>query len=211
MNITKYEHACFVVEDQGQKLVVDPGKFSESFNDFTGITAVVITHVHADHFDSEKVHAIAAANPDAQIFSTRQVAEAAADLHITVVEPGTSVTVGAFTLEFFGGLHAEVYRSIPRDQNVGVLINSGLYYPGDSFVEPGKPVQVLALPSSGPWLKVAESLDFLAAIKPKFAFPTHDTYLSERGAVLVNTRLQAMAESFGGTYRVLQPGETLAL
>lgn len=211
MNITKYEHACFVAEEQGQKLVVDPGKFSASFNDFAGITAIVITHVHADHFDGEKVHAIVAANPDVQIFSTAQVAEAAPDLHITVAEPGSSVTVGAFTLDFFGGQHAEVYRSIPRDQNIGVMINNTLYYPGDSFVAPGKPVQVLALPSSGPWLKMAESLDFLAAVQPKLAFPTHDTFLSERGAGIVNSRLQAMAESFGSAYRVLQPGKTLAV
>lgn len=30
MKITKYEHACLAIAHAGQKLVIDPGSFSES-------------------------------------------------------------------------------------------------------------------------------------------------------------------------------------
>ena len=63
MKLTKYEHACVVLEDQGQKLVIDPGMFSPDFNDLRDITALVITHQHGDHFDLRNIENIVAANP----------------------------------------------------------------------------------------------------------------------------------------------------
>jgi L-ascorbate metabolism protein UlaG (beta-lactamase superfamily) len=31
MTITKYEHACLSIEEEGKKLVIDPGQFSPSY------------------------------------------------------------------------------------------------------------------------------------------------------------------------------------
>ncbi|HEU5121957.1 MAG TPA: hypothetical protein VFT59_03855, partial [Candidatus Saccharimonadales bacterium] len=46
---------------------------------------------------------------------------------------------------------------------------------------PGVPVDTLALPAGGPWMKEGEAMDFLATVKPRLAFPTHDALLSETG------------------------------
>jgi L-ascorbate metabolism protein UlaG (beta-lactamase superfamily) len=33
MKLTKYTHACIVLEEQGEKLVIDPGGFTPEFGD----------------------------------------------------------------------------------------------------------------------------------------------------------------------------------
>ncbi|MGO7984029.1 hypothetical protein ACC691_40010, partial [Rhizobium johnstonii] len=84
------------------------------------------------------------------------VAAAAKDFAIETVSAGDEVTVGAFTLRFFGGRHAVIHSSIPIVDNVGVLVNDTLYYAGDSFTIPdGVDVQVLAAPAGAPWMKLA--------------------------------------------------------
>ena len=64
MKITKLEHACLDIIVGNSRLIVDPGGWTSPLENYQGITALVITHVHADHFDPEKVQAIIAANPE---------------------------------------------------------------------------------------------------------------------------------------------------
>jgi len=87
MKITKYEHACMVAEEAGKKLVIDPGEFTPDFGDATDVAAVVITHVHGDHFSKEHLQTIIDKNPDVQLFTTAEVAEALPDAKITVTTP----------------------------------------------------------------------------------------------------------------------------
>jgi len=61
--------------------------------------------------------------------------------------------------------------------NFGVRANK-LFYPGDSFTDLGKSVDVLALPIAGPWLKISESIDYALKLKPKIVFPVHDAIRS---------------------------------
>jgi hypothetical protein len=60
---------------------------------------------------------------------------------------------------------------------------SNLYFPGDNFEQPHKAVDVLALPVAGPWMKIAECIDFAKAIKARVAFGVHDGMIerSSRG------------------------------
>ena len=207
MKLTKYQHACIVLEEQGQKLVIDPGSWTQLDN-LAGIAAVVITHIHIDHYNSENIAAIVAANPGVQIFSTQQVADALSDQAVAVAQPGQTVQAGPFTLAFYGGQHATVRPSIPIDQNVGVLVNNVVYYPGDSFVAPEVPVQMLALPVSAPWLKLSEVADFLTAVKPHACFPTHNALLSEIGQNIADMQLGNICQEIGTTYLPLKPGES---
>src|SRR5882672_4639403 len=75
MKIIKYEHACLVVEEQEQRLVIDPGVDSVSYNDFANISAVILTHVHTDHFNPEKLTAIFQQNPNVKLFTVQAVAD----------------------------------------------------------------------------------------------------------------------------------------
>jgi hypothetical protein len=125
------------------------------------------------------------------------------------VHHGDFYEVGAFTLEFFGDMHAEIHRSIPLIQNCGVMINDSLYYPGDSFTRPDRPVEVLACPTSAPWLKIGDVMDFVDDVKPRRSFATHNALLSDFGHKLNNSRVQLVTERHGGSFTYLHDGETL--
>jgi L-ascorbate metabolism protein UlaG (beta-lactamase superfamily) len=212
MRLTKFEHAGLLLEQDGQKLFVDPGSFTSPLTDTANAAAVVITHEHPDHWTPEQLNRVLDLSPDAVIFAPEGVAKAATDFAITVVKPGDTVEAGPFTLRFFGGRHAVIHESIPVVDNVGVLVNDALYYAGDSFSIPeGVEVDVLAAPAGAPWMKVAETMDYVLAVKPKRAFPTHEMVLSRAGKDMSNARLAWATEQNGGTFYPLEPGDTLDL
>lgn len=208
MKVTKYEHACLVLEQNGEKIIVDPGSYTRPLGDETNVRAIVITHMHHDHCFEEQIDRILKANPETQIFGTDEVVKRIAPRAATAVHHGDFYNVGTFTLEFFGDVHAEIHRSIPLIQNCGVLINDFLYYPGDSFTRPDRKVELLACPSSAPWAKISEIMDFVAEIKPKRGFPTHNIHLSQEGHHMYNGRIRAGIEAHGGEFYFIQPGES---
>lgn len=212
MRLTKFEHAALLLEESGKKLFVDPGSLTSPLTDTNSTVGVVITHEHADHWTPEQLNRILDLNPDVPIFAPQGVAAAAPDFAITVVHPGDTVEAGPFTLRFFGGRHAVIHESIPVVDNVGVLINDVLYYPGDSFTIPeGVDVDVLATPAGAPWLKIAETIDFVLAVKPKRSFPTHEMVLSRGGKDMSNARIKWATEQNGGEFFPLEPNDTLDL
>ncbi len=210
MKITKFTHACLKIENEGYTLWVDPGNFSDDFV-ASKAEAVVITHLHDDHCHRPNIEKLLSLNPDTKIFSTLEVAEKLDGLEVTVVQHGDFHQAEGFQLEFFGDLHQEIHRSIPLVQNTGVMINHKLYYPGDSYTAPEYQPEVLAVPSSAPWLKIADVIDFLNVVKPQRAFPTHNALLSEIGHSLQNSRIQQVVESNGGEFTYLLPGNSLEL
>jgi len=209
MKITKLEHACLDITDGDGHLIIDPGAYTTSLTNFNNITALVITHVHQDHFDEQKVGQILAANPAVQVFSTSEVAEKLANKAVTVPEVGKIYTAGGFTLEFFGGQHAMITATYPKNQNFGVLVNDTLYYPGDSFTPCPKPHTILAAPSMAPWLKLSEAADFITADSAQKVFPTHNGFLNEAGNDLHNRMLGDAAKAANKTYLPLKPNELI--
>lgn len=210
MRLTKLEHAALVVEDSGDRLYVDPGKFTTPITESAGTVAVVITHEHDDHWTPEQLRRIVERNPDVRIFGPAGVAAAASDFPIETVSAGDEVEVGRFRLRFFGGRHAQIHSSIPIIDNLGVLVNDALYYAGDSFTVPeGVAVDVLAAPAGAPWMKISEAMDYVQAIAPRRAFPAHEMLLSQAGKALSNTRLGWATEQGGGEFLPLEPGDTI--
>ncbi|MDB5165307.1 MAG: hypothetical protein JWM00_197 [Candidatus Saccharibacteria bacterium] len=204
MKLTKFEHACFIVEKDGKVVVVDPGIFTSDFTVPENVVGVVVTHEHTDHFDPAALGAIIAHNPDAIIYAHENVVKQLGDtLPHQAVSSGEAIAVGPFQLEFFGGEHAVIHPSMPVVANLGVMIDDLVYYPGDSFTLPKKPVDVLALPVSAPWLKISEVMDYLTTVRPRLAFPTHDAVLSEIGKTLPDRMVPLFAESYGGSYQRL--------
>jgi L-ascorbate metabolism protein UlaG (beta-lactamase superfamily) len=202
MKITKYEHACFTVEQDSKVLVVDPGGWTKNLGTPTNVVAIVATHEHADHFEKTALNDIVSLNPEAVILAHESITGQLEDgLASRAVSAGEEVEIGSFHLEFFGGQHAVIHPDIPVVANLGVMINDTLFYPGDSFTLPGRPVEILALPISAPWLKVSETIDFLAAVHPRLAFPTHDTLLSTEGKALLDRLLPAFADKCSATYQ----------
>lgn len=196
MNVTKYEHACFTIEKDSQVLVVDPGSYTTDFIAPSDVIAIVITHEHPDHFDVELISAIIDKNPEAVIIGDASITNQIEAFETMPVTPSDTLEMGPFHLEFFGGQHAGIHDSMPVPPNLGVMIDELLYYPGDSFYIPeDHSIDTLALPVAAPWLKISEVMDFLTAIHPRVAFPTHDAILSETGKELTDTMLGSVASA----------------
>jgi len=208
MKITKFAHACFIVEDSGRSVVVDPGNWTDDLTVPENVDAIVITHEHADHLDKTHLQAIADKNPDVVMVGHSDVVSQLDGFKTQAAVPNEGVKIGNFELEFFGGQHAAITATMPRVANLGVMINNRLYYPGDSFTLPGVPVEILALPVSAPWMKFSEAAEFLDAVEPRLVFPTHDAILSSVGKGLVDRMAAAVAERIGAKYqRLAEPLE----
>lgn len=204
MKLTKFEHACVVLQKDGATLVIDPGNFSHDFIVPKHVDGIIITHEHPDHLDPKLVEKILKAHPKATIIGHESITTRFADNSTLAVTPGESYPLGPFQLQFFGGTHATITESTPVPPNLGVLVDNSFYYPGDSFSVPeGIKVDTLALPVSAPWLKFDMCVDFLAAVNPRLAFPTHDQILSPDGHALVDRMVGAFANSKGIAYKRL--------
>ncbi|WIE56750.1 MBL fold metallo-hydrolase [Curtobacterium sp. MCLR17_031] len=211
MEVTKLEHACQIITEGNTRLVLDPGNFTRPV-DVTGVVAVAVTHEHPDHVTPEQLHRILAANPDAVVFGPEGVRAALADsgIAVEVVTDGDHRTVGPFELSFHGTRHQLIHSSVPIVDNTGVLVNGRLFHPGDSYTDPGVPVEVLAAPVGAPWLKVGEMMDAVAAIAPSRAYPIHEATLSDVGYDMHTGRLREAVEP-AGSLVVLRPGESLTI
>ena len=65
-------------DDSGDDTTVlfDPGNFSHGFEGITGLSAILITHQHPDHADTERLPALLDANPQAALYADPQTAAA---------------------------------------------------------------------------------------------------------------------------------------
>ncbi|WP_019145725.1 MBL fold metallo-hydrolase [Aeromicrobium massiliense] len=182
MRLTRHGHACLLVETGEARVLVDPGVFSpDAAFALTGLDAVVVTHQHPDHVDHDRLPGLLALNPDAVLLAEPQTQQALGDAWSPTAD-GRSVTVKDVTLTGVGEQHAVIAPQLPRVGNVGVLVSSPgeptLLHPGDSYAVAPDGVDVLALPLSAPWTKVAETIDFLQRVSPRVFLPVHDATIA---------------------------------
>lgn len=211
MKITKFEHAFLQIELSAQQLLIDPGVYSPTLPKLENVVGVVLTHLHDDHSYLPHIAAIKQRFPNARIFGPAEVATKLGEIDCEVVMHGSHIEVGEFGLDFFGDLHQEIHGSIPLVQNVGVLVNSKLYYPGDSYTQCEYPFELLACPSAAPWMKISDLIDYLEAVKPKRAFATHNAILSEHGHALQNNRIKEIVTKHGGEFSYLLVSESITI
>lgn len=205
MKLTKFAHACFSIEEKGSALIVDPGNYTEDFIVPKHVAAVVITHEHPDHMDRTLIQKIIDKNPEVIIVGHESITTQFGDRQTIAAHPGETQTIGAFTLQFFGGSHATITEGLAVPPNIGVVINDTVCYPGDSFALPANSnhISLLALPVSAPWLKLDESLQYLKQVHPAMVFPTHDAILSAAGKTLVDRMVGGIAQSLSIEYKRL--------
>lgn len=179
MKLTKYGHSCLLVETATDRILVDPGTFSTGWESLTGLTALLITHQHADHLDLTRLPAMLALNSDVQVFAeSTTVAElAGAGINAAAVDAGDTLDLRT-PVEVFGDTHAVIHRDIPTIANRGYLIDGRLYLPGDSLQVPSQAVEILALPVAAPWMALKEAVEFVRAVDPTMVIPIHEKVLA---------------------------------
>src|ERR1700744_2939546 len=184
MKLTKHEHACVVLEKDGASVVIDPGSFSsDAAGIIAGADAILVTHEHADHVNPEAINEALTARPDLRVYAPASLRETFAghDGQFTAVAAGDSLDIGSFGIPVQGGEHEVIHPAIPAIAHRGS--------PGDAYFVPEVPVQVLLLPTSGPWMKLGEAADYVRAVQPRQIVQIHEMLLSDIGLGLAGALL----------------------
>ena len=182
MKITKLGHCCLLIEDNGVVIMTDPGAWTTEQNEVNGVDIILITHEPPDHFHLESLQMVLKNNPLAVVITNSRVKELLVENNIsaTLLEHEQKQNVKGIEIAGFGTEHANVYPSVPNVMNTGYLVQGRFFYPGDALTKPGVPVDILAMPMAGPWMKLAEAIDWVKEIKPEVCIPVHDGMLQPR-------------------------------
>ncbi len=210
MELTKKTHACVRLEKDGSTLVIDPGLFGEA-DDAVGADAILVTHEHPDHFAEDRLRAALEANPGAEIWTLRSVADqiaAAFPGRVHTVGNGDSFTAAGFDVRVYGELHAVIHPDLPRITNVGFLVDGSVFHPGDALTVPDHPVDTLLLPVMAPWSKVSEVIDYVREVKPQRTIDVHDALLTDLARPVYDTHLTNLS---GADHLRLAPGDGTGL
>jgi L-ascorbate metabolism protein UlaG (beta-lactamase superfamily) len=212
MQITRLGHSCLLVEDGNARLLIDPGTYSNGFEDLTGLTGILITHQHADHLDRRRFGDVLARNPAVPLYTDPQTASIlkADDIPAHAVAAGDTLPGMGVEVSVHGQTHAVVHPDIPTVDNVSYLIGGRLLHPGDALLVPEVPVQILALPAVAPWMAVKEAIDYHRAVGAAHAFPIHTALASQAGLALYLRLLEGMGPA-DCTFHDPGPGHPLSL
>lgn len=210
MKLKKYEHACLILDNDKSKLVIDPGCFTKLPEDLSGVGCLVITEEHVDHFDIDNVQKLLEQNPDLKILTTlavnTQLSEAG--IYSFVIGGEQTIEECGYALNFYETAHAPVYKTSPC-RSLSVKVDDYLFYPSDSYNVIDDEVEILALPTSGPWHKVEEAIDFANSINSQKMLVTHNALYSDEGQAVANNFIKANIADKSREYIYLRPGESL--
>ncbi|MFF9250188.1 MBL fold metallo-hydrolase [Streptomyces globisporus] len=210
LTLTKKTHSCVRIEKEGRVLVIDPGGFSED-DAALGADVMLVTHEHPDHFNEARLRAGLEANPAAEVWTLRSVAEqlsAAFPGRVHTVGDGDAFSAAGFDVTVHGELHAVIHPDIPRITNVGFLVDGSVFHPGDALTVPERPVDTLLLPVMAPWSKISEVIDYVREVKPRRAIDVHDALLTDLARPVYDNQIGALG---GADHSRLAPGGTTEL
>jgi len=211
MDLTKHTHATVVLREGDRTLVIDPGAYTPNSAELVaGTNAVLVTHDHPDHFDAGVLTAALDAQPELRVWAPADVVAEVGehDGRVTTVSAGDSFQAAGFDVAAFGGDHAVIHADVPGMSNVGFLVDGKVFHPGDSYFVPEAHVETLLVPTSGPWAKLGELVDFVRAVAPARAVQIHDLMLSEMGK---QSFAQFAGQLTGTELTTLADGDTITV
>lgn len=213
MKITKFGHCCLHIEEDGVHILTDPGNYCDT-PELEKLDAILITHEHADHCHIPALVSILEKHPEVPIITHPGVGALLRDhgIEYTPILDGAELTIEGVKIASHGTEHACIHPDFPKVTNTGFMIANKLFYPGDSLHVPPTPVEVLALPVAGPWLKIQEAVEYAKAVNPKIVFPVHDGMLRQDHR-MTPTRFvpQTLLEPLGIDYQDMTEGSEITI
>lgn len=213
MIIKKFLHSCILLEDNGKKLLIDPGSFSFiekkiKPEDIGPIDAILITHEHQDHYFPDALRYFVSQGCN-RIIASEEICGLLKkeNLPNEIIRHDEEKDIAGFKVKAIASRHGPLPIAPPH--NFGYLINEKFLHPGDSVEVPGVKCDVLALPVSAPWAKWIELLEFGRNLKPKIIIPIHEKVYAEYFIPRVMQVSKDYLESEGIEFRKLELGDSL--
>ncbi len=216
MIIKKFLHSCILIEEEGKRLLIDPGVYS--FMDGTlkpedigPVDVVLITHKHRDHYSAEALKTLYGLKPFV-IIANPDVGEILMKdgFKYETIQAGQEGSVRGFMIEPLVAPHELIPTEVPH--NTAYLINHRFLHAGDSITVSGiESCEVLALPVTAPWLKLIEAVEFAYRFQPKIAIPIHDWAIKDVMRDFLYNICKSKLEMRGIQFKPLNPGEALEI
>lgn len=184
MIIQKFLHSCLLIEENGKKLLIDPGWFCFIENklkpeDIGPVDAILLTHKHPDHYYPEALKWFVSKRKT-RIICNQEISELLRkeNMEYEIIKENETKTIEGFIIQAFEAPHGCLPTEVPH--NLAFLINNKLLHPGDSFDVKNIPeIVMLALPVFGPWATLTDALEFAKKAKPRIAIPIHDAIIKD--------------------------------
>lgn len=182
MKITHFGHAAVLIETaSGATALFDPGTYSTGFEGLKDLDLIFVTHAHPDHVDADRLAPLRDANPNAVLVANAE-ASAAAGLGRKgdrQLSGEAAFELAGMRIEPTGQAHATIHPDLPPMSNTGFILDGAVWHPGDAFDAEPREIDVLLLPVGGPWMKIAEAVDFARAVAPRVIVPIHQAGLAD--------------------------------
>lgn len=208
MKITWIGQGGYLVEHDGQRLVIDP-YLSDSVTKEFGLhrlappamaiselkpDVIFITHDHLDHFDPDTLQPLmlqstaSLLGPQSVINHGRQMGFE--EKRLVLVKAGESTRFGGFIFTPTPAIHSDVF-------SIGLLLEADgrrLYFSGDTLYDPdlvkrvctltSKPLNAAFVCMNGRLnnMNITEAAEFVVQLKPEIAVPMHYGMFAENTA-----------------------------
>jgi L-ascorbate metabolism protein UlaG (beta-lactamase superfamily) len=202
LKITKFVHSCVLVETTEKVALFDPGAMSAeavSAASFERLDLILITHIHADHYNPELIKQLVLRFPQVRITTNKEVK---ADLATHGITASDQAPDG---VKFFDSPHESVQPLFPQPEERGFHFQDQFTHPGDchSFKETKA---VLALPMTGPWGSTIRAINLAFELKPKYVVPIHDWHWREEARLDTYSMYEHFLGEKGITFLKLETG-----
>jgi L-ascorbate metabolism protein UlaG (beta-lactamase superfamily) len=65
--LRKLGHSCLLAEEADARILIDPGCLSDRFEDLSGLSGILISHIHDDHLDIDRLLLVLERNPSVRV------------------------------------------------------------------------------------------------------------------------------------------------
>lgn len=211
MKITKFVHACLLVEmpaPVNRTALFDPGVFSEAALDIDSLEFlddIIITHQHSDHMHPPLIKKLQTKFPNVRITAPADAAAVLTTEGITGVTSDSSEGI-----VFFKAPHEHGEPMFPTPDNIGVHYLDLLSDPGDSHSF-DETKSVLALPVTAPWGATVKAVNLALQLKPQYILPIHDWHWSDAARENMYEGLEKAFGQEGITFLPLMTGKPVVI
>lgn len=200
-------HASFFLEMPGMVIAVDPVGEASLYKDLPAPDLILITHEHGDHFDPERLTALA--GDKAQVITNPTVHNklpASLKARALAMKNGDSTTIGDLRIKAVPAYNTtpdrQQYHPQGRDNGYILTVDGqNIYIAGDTEPTPEMlaltGIALALLPMNLPYTMTAEqAAEAVATFKPDFVYPYHHKGTDPNA-------FKAMVESKGGPTKVI--------